>query len=82
MQCVIFELEPAGNFCAKRSLLSGDFTQNYGFCPFRTFRSVRIFEEILYGGSEVRDTSVVKYVIFGRFWRGPRKIPLLSRIKQ
>ena len=50
--------------------------------PFRTFRSVRIFEEILYGGSEVRDMSVVKYVIFGRFWRGPRKIPLLSRIKQ
>ena len=42
----------------------------------------RIFEEILYGGSEVRNMSVVKYVIFGRFWRGPRKIPLLSRIKQ
>ena len=45
-------------------------------------RSVRIIEEILYGGSEVVDSAVVKYVIFGRFWRGPRKIPLLSRIKQ
>ena len=42
----------------------------------------RIFEEILYGGSEVVHSAVVKYVIFGRFWRGPRKIPLLSRIKQ
>ena len=70
--------------CAKRSLLSGDFTQNYryGFCPFRSVRSVRVFEEILYGGSEVVHSAVVKYVIFGRFWRGPRKIPLLSRIKQ
>ena len=45
-------------------------------------RSVPIFEEILYGGSEVVHSAVVKYVIFGRFWRGPRKIPLLSRIKQ
>ena len=43
---------------------------------------VRFFWEILYGGSEGGDSAVVKYVIFGRFWRGPRKIPLLSRIKQ
>ena len=72
----VYTLDCATFYCAKRSLLSGDFTQNYGFCPFRPFRTFRIFEEILYGGSEVRDMSVVKYVIFGRFWREPRKIPL------
>ena len=43
--------------------------------------SVRIFEEILYGGSEVVHNAVVKYGIFGRFWREPKKYPCKGRIK-